>query len=54
MGRRTENDAYTEEETERRMIAALRRALSSPHKPHEPLGKRKAKPMRAPKRKARS
>ena len=38
MGRRTDDDSYTDEEAERRMIDALRRALSTPHKPHQPLG----------------
>ena len=44
MGRRTEDDAYTDEEAERRMIEALRRALNTPHKPHQP---KKRKPKRA-------
>lgn len=34
-------DQYSEKETAKRMDDALRRALTSPHKPHAPL---KAKP----------
>jgi len=37
------DDQYTEKEPERRPKAALKRALNTPHKPHEPLGKTKVK-----------
>ena len=47
MSKLRQDDAdYSEEETERRMNAALKRALNTPHKPHEPLGKKKLKPKR--------
>ncbi|MGC2221824.1 MAG: hypothetical protein WA624_05385 [Methylocella sp.] len=40
-----QNDEYTDEEATRRMNEALRRALTSPAKPHSAMkfGKRKAK-----------
>jgi hypothetical protein len=37
------NDKYGERETIERREVALKRMLSTPHKPHRPLGKRKAK-----------
>jgi hypothetical protein len=39
----SKDETYSEEETVKRREAALKRMLSTPHKPHEPLGKRKAK-----------
>jgi len=36
-------EQYTEAETVRRADAALKRMLSTPHKPHKPLGKKKTK-----------
>ena len=32
-----ESETYSEEETERRREAALKRLLKTPHKPHKPL-----------------
>jgi hypothetical protein len=40
-------DEYSEQETFRRREAALKRLLSTPHKPHKPLGKKKAKRTKA-------
>ena len=36
-----DNDQYSKEEAEKRREEALKRMLSTPHKPHEPLGTRK-------------
>jgi hypothetical protein len=36
-----DNDHYSEAETERRRETALKRMLSTPHKPHKPLGEKK-------------
>jgi hypothetical protein len=38
------DEKYSEEETERRRKAALKRMLSTPHKPHRPIGKKKKSP----------
>ena len=37
----TDQNTYTEAETIARREAALKRAFAMPHKPHEPIGKRK-------------
>ena len=34
-------DTYSEAETAARREAALKNMLATPHKPHEPIGKRK-------------
>tara|TARA_B100000749_G_scaffold270610_1_gene250598 strand:+ start:490 stop:714 length:225 start_codon:yes stop_codon:yes gene_type:complete len=34
------NETYSEEETERRREAALKRMLATPHKPHDKIKKR--------------
>jgi hypothetical protein len=49
-------DQYSDEEATRRMNDALRRALTSPPKPHSEmkLGKRKAKRAKSPAPKSRS
>lgn len=38
-----ETEAYSEAETEARREAALKRMLTTPRKPHEPIGKRRRK-----------
>jgi hypothetical protein len=35
------DDTYSEAETAARREAALQRAFATPHKPHEPIGKRR-------------
>ena len=39
---KTDPEAYTEAETIARREAALKRAFTMPHKPHKPVGDRKA------------
>jgi hypothetical protein len=50
------DDQYSDEEATRRMNEALRRALTSPPKPHSEmkLGKRKAKRVKNPAPKSKS
>lgn len=43
MAKTPDEETYSEEETVRRREAALKRMLATPHKPHKPLGKRRAK-----------
>lgn len=38
-----DNETYSDEETEARREAALKRMLATPHKPHEKLKKRDQK-----------
>lgn len=38
-----DDEAYSEEETEARREAALKRLLATPHKPHEPIGNKRRK-----------
>lgn len=42
MGDKGKNDKYSEQETVARREAALKRMLSTPHKPHKPIGKKNA------------
>jgi hypothetical protein len=42
MAKSDQDETYSEEETERRREAALKRMLATPHKPHEKLKKGKA------------
>jgi len=41
--KRGDDESYSEAEAEKRREDALKRMLSTPHKPHKPLGKRKRK-----------
>jgi len=38
----TDDDTYSEAETVARREAALKTMLATPHKPHEPIGKKRA------------
>jgi hypothetical protein len=44
MSGKSKDGEFSAEETARRANAALRVALNTPHKPHKPMGKRKASP----------
>jgi hypothetical protein len=54
MGKKKSDDQYSDEEATRRMNEAIRRALTSPPKPHKEmkLGKRKASQKANPKKRA--
>lgn len=47
------HDTYSEQETVARREAALKRMLSTPHKLHKPLGKKKQRDGRVGKNKRR-
>ena len=40
MPRKHSNDSFSEQETIARREAALKRMLTTPHKPHQPVGKK--------------
>jgi hypothetical protein len=40
MARKQSDDSFSEQETIARREAALKRLLTTPHKPHQPIGKK--------------
>ena len=45
---KTQEEEYTEAETEQRMKEALKRALNTPPTPHKPKSEKEATPKRRP------
>jgi len=53
MKQKAPDDPFNEHETVRSREAALKRMLSTPHQPHQPIGKKKASPKKGKSRKDR-